>query len=53
MVGAPSPAGGADSRSPFALANAAGTRAIAVWVDYRTTAGITGVNADIYSNYLQ
>ena len=46
-------AGAADSRSPLALSNAAGTRGVAVWVDYRTTAGITGVNADIYSNFLQ
>ncbi len=53
MTGAPSPSGGADSRSPFMLSNAAGTRGVAVWVDYRTTMGITGVNADIYSNYFQ
>jgi len=53
MAGAPSPVGGADSRSPFTLSNALGTRGVAVWVDYRTTAGITGVNADIYSNLFQ
>ena len=53
LTGAPSPAGAADSRSPFTLSNAAGTRGVAVWIDYRTTAGVTGVNADIYSNLFQ
>ncbi len=53
LAGAPSPAGGADSRSPFALANNAGTRGVAIWIDYRTTTGVTGTNADIYSNLFQ
>ena len=49
-AGAPSPAGGADSRSPFLFATAGGDRATVVWVDNRTAAGVTGVNGDIYTN---
>ena len=53
LPGAPSPAGGADSRAPRMLTNGAGTRGVAVWIDYRSTAGITAQNADIYANYFQ
>ncbi|HZF50694.1 MAG TPA: MopE-related protein [Polyangiaceae bacterium] len=51
--GAPSPPGGADSRSPFIATNATGKRGLVVWIDNRTTAGATGVNADIYSSFFQ
>ncbi len=53
MPGAPSNPGAADSRSPFTATNSAGTRGLVVWIDNRTAAGITGVNADIYSNFFQ
>jgi hypothetical protein len=51
--GAPSPVGGADSRSPFIVTNALGNRGIAVWIDNRTTAGATGLNADIYTSFFE
>jgi hypothetical protein len=51
--GAPSPPGGADSRSPFITTNAAGTRGLVVWIDNRTMGGITGINADIYSSFFE
>jgi hypothetical protein len=51
--GAPSPVGGADSRSPFIVTNALGKRGIAVWIDNRTTAGATGLNADIYTSFFE
>lgn len=52
-AGAPSPPGGADSRDPRMLTNAGGARGVVVWIDNRTTAGVTGVNADIYSSWFQ
>ena len=51
--GAPSPAGFADSRSPFLVTDASGARGVAVWLDYRTVGGITGANADVYANTFQ
>jgi hypothetical protein len=53
MVGALSPAGGADSRSPFIVTNAAGARGVVVWADNRTAAGADGANADIYTNFFE
>ncbi|MFT3764893.1 MAG: MopE-related protein [Minicystis sp.] len=53
LSGAPSAPGGADSRAPRMLTNAGGTRGVAVWIDYRTTAGVTGQSADVYANYFQ
>jgi hypothetical protein len=53
MVGAPSPVGAADSRSPFITTNAAGMRGIVVWNDYRTSTGTNGANGDIYANRFQ
>ena len=50
---APSMPGLADSRSPFLLTNAAATRGVVVWIDNRTAAGVTGVNADIYASFFQ
>ena len=52
-AGAPSPPGGADSRGPQVLTDATGNRGVVVWIDNRTTAGITGVNADIYASLFQ
>jgi Notch-like protein len=52
-AGAPSPLGAADSRSPFIVTSAAGTRAVTLWIDYRTAAGTDGVNGDIYTNLFQ
>jgi Putative metal-binding motif len=49
-MGAPSPAGIADSRNPFVVTNAAGMRGIVVWNDYRTSTGANGANGDIYAN---
>lgn len=53
MAGAPSPAGAADSRSPFVMTNASGARAIVTWIDNRTSTGTNGANADIYTNYFE
>lgn len=53
MAGAPSAQGAADSRSPFIVSNAAGSRGAVVWIDNRTAAGANGVYADIYSNFFQ
>ena len=53
MVGALSPPGGADSRSPFIVTNAMGTRGVVNWIDNRTAAGANGANADIYTNYFE
>jgi hypothetical protein len=53
MMGAPSPAGAADSRSPFIVTNNAGTRGITVWIDNRTATGTNGAAADIYANFFQ
>jgi hypothetical protein len=53
QTGAPSPAGAADSRSPFVLMNAAGSRANVVWLDARTSTGTQGLNADVYTNASQ
>jgi hypothetical protein len=50
LAGAPSPLGAAASRSPFIVTDAAGTRGIVVWNDYRTSTGTNGANGDIYAN---
>lgn len=50
MPGAPSPAGMADSVTPFIMTNAAGMRGIVVWNDFRTSAGANGVFGDVYAN---
>ncbi len=52
-AGAPSPAGLADSRSPFMVTNTTGDRGIVVWIDNRTTTGANGANADIYTNLFE
>ncbi len=50
---APSAPGAADSQTPFLVAPGAGTRGVAVWLDFRTSAGANGQRADVYSSFFE
>jgi hypothetical protein len=48
-----SPAGGAESRSPFIFATQAGTRGVSLWLDNRTATGTNGTAADVYTSFIE